>query len=309
MGERIRGGDIKKNASPARSSQPLMRALYAEHVHMSMVMQVFKEQLGAIECGEVVDTHVVYEVMDYMVTWPDRFHHPREDLIYARVAEIDPGALDDVDTLQRDHDNTARVGRQLLKLIENWRSGEAAGSEVVTRGREYISHIYEHMNVEEKLVFPKVEATLTPRDWFELSEDDKLRGVSDSVFGPQVQREFRNMARKIRRGVRRSVEHGTMVEWVSLDAVMESFEVVSIAYDSARSTAETHARDALNDALGYFQKAPLSAPVRCAVNNTRLTFRLLGDIAEISLETLDDLSQVNQARKDRMRLLSREARR
>ena len=309
MGERIRGGDIKKNASPARSSQPLMRALYAEHVHMSMVMQVFKEQLGAIECGEVVDTHVVYEVMDYMVTWPDRFHHPREDLIYARVAEIDPGALDDVDTLQRDHDNTARVGRQLLKLIENWRSGEAAGSEVVTRGREYISHIYEHMNVEEKLVFPKVEATLTPRDWFELSEDDKLRGVSDSVFGPQVQREFRNMARKIRRGVRRSVEHGTMVEWVSLDAVMESFEVVSIAYDSARSTAETHARDALNDALGYFQKAPLSAPVRCALNNTRLTFRLLGDIAEISLETLDDLSQVNQARKDRMRLLSREARR
>ena len=309
MGETIRGGDIKKNASPARSSQPLMRALYAEHVHMSMVMQVFKEQLGAIECGEVVDTHVVYEVMDYMVTWPDRFHHPREDLIYARVAEIDPGALDDVDTLQRDHDNTARVGRQLLKLIENWRSGEAAGSEVVTRGREYISHIYEHMNVEEKLFFPKVEAPLTPRDCFELSEDDKLRGVSDSVFGPRVQREFRNMARKIRRGVRRSVEHGTMVEWVSLDAVMESFEVVSIAYDSARSTAETHARDALNDALGYFQKAPLSAPVRCAVNNTRLTFRLLGDIAEISLETLDDLSRVNQARKDRMRLLSREARR
>ena len=309
MGETIRGGDNKKNASPARSSQPLIRALYAEHVQLFMVMQVFKEQLGAIERGEVVDTHVVYEVMDYMVTWPDRFHHPREDLIYARVAEIDPGALDDVDTLQRDHDNTAQVGRQLLKLIENWRSGEAAGSEVVTRGREYISHIYEHMNVEEKLVFPKVEATLTPRDWFELSEDDKLRGVSDSVFGPRVQREFRNMARKIRRGVRRSVEHGTMVEWVSLEAFMESFEVVSIAYDSARSTAETHARDALNDALGYFQKAPLSAPVRCAVNNTRLTFRLLGDIAEISLETLDDLSQVNQARKDRMRLLSRDARR
>jgi hemerythrin-like domain-containing protein len=309
MGERAMAEDDNKNAPPDRSFQPLMKTLHAEHAHMSMVMQVFKEQLVAIECGEVVDTHVVYEVMDYMVTWPDRFHHPREDLIYARVAEIDPGALDDVDTLQRDHDNTAQVGRQLLKLIENWRLGEAAGSEVVTRGREYISHIYEHMNVEEKLIFPKVEATLTPRDWFELSEDDQLQGVSDSVFGPRVQREFRNMARKLRRGVRRSVERGTMVEWIGLDAFMESVEVVSIAYDSARSTAETHMRDAFNDAFGYFRKAPLSAPVRCAANNTRLTFRLLGDIAEISLETLDDLSRVNQARKDRMRLLSREARR
>ena len=48
----------------------------------------FAEQLDSIEAGELVDTHVVYEVMDYMVTWPDRFHHPREDLIYARVAEL-----------------------------------------------------------------------------------------------------------------------------------------------------------------------------------------------------------------------------
>ena len=117
------------------------------------------------------------------------------------------------------------------------------------------------------------------------------------------------MARKLRRGVRRPVQHGAMIEWTGLDAFMESFEVVSIAYDSARSTAETHVRDALNDAFGYFRKAPFSAPVRCAANNTRLTFRLLGDIAEISLETVDDLSRVNQARKNRMRLLNRKARR
>ena len=64
MGERAMAEDDNKNAPPDRSSQPLMKTLHAEHAHMSMVMQVFKEQLVAIECGEVVDTHVVYEVMD-----------------------------------------------------------------------------------------------------------------------------------------------------------------------------------------------------------------------------------------------------
>ena len=54
MGETIRIEDNKKNAPPARSSQPLMKTLYAEHAHMSMVMQVFKEQLGAIECALVL---------------------------------------------------------------------------------------------------------------------------------------------------------------------------------------------------------------------------------------------------------------
>ena len=75
-------------ASPKPVEQPLMKALRAEHRHMATVMQLFADQLRAIEAGELVDTHVVYEIMHYMVTWPDRFHHPREDLIYARVAEI-----------------------------------------------------------------------------------------------------------------------------------------------------------------------------------------------------------------------------
>ena len=86
-----------------------MKALRAEHRHIATVMQLFADQLKAIESGELVDTHVVYEIMDYMVTWPDRYHHPREDLIYGRVAELDRKAADEVDTLQRDHDHTAKA--------------------------------------------------------------------------------------------------------------------------------------------------------------------------------------------------------
>jgi len=284
----------------------MMAALRAEHDHMATVMKLFAEQLVAIESGELVDTHVVYEIMDYMVTWPDRFHHPREDLIYSRVAEVDEAMLDDVDTLQRDHDKTAKVGRSLLRDIERWRLGEVTGAVVVKNGRAYIDHIHEHMNLEESLVFPRIEATLTLQDWRELAQDDDLRAVSDSVFGPQVQREFRNLTRKLRRRLRRSVERGTMAEWIGLEAFMESLEVVSIAYESARETTQEHLRTALDDSLGYFREAPLSAPLRCVANNTRVTFRLLGEVAEISLETLEDLSRVNQARKDRIRLMERE---
>jgi len=290
----------------SRAVSPLMATLRAEHRHMGSVMKVFAEQLEAIEAGELVDTHVVYEIMDYMVTWPDRFHHPREDLIYARVAEVDAGALDDVDTLQRDHDNTATVGRQLLRDIERWRLGETPGAVVVEKGRAYIDHIHEHMNLEEKLVFPRIEATLTAGDWRELAADDELRGVSQTVLGPKVQREFRNMTRKLRRSMRRSAERGVVAEWVGLEAMLESLEVVNIAYESARDTTQEHLRTALDDSLDYFREAPLSAPLRCIANNTRVTLRLLGEVAEISMETLEDLSRVNQARKDRLRLLQRD---
>ena len=288
-----------------RVEQPLMKALRAEHRHMGTVMQLFTDQLSAIEGGELVDTHVVYEIMHYMVTWPDRFHHPREDLIYARVAEVNPMAADDVDTLQRDHDHTAKRGRGVLRDIERWRLGEVSGGVVVSSGREYVEHIYEHMNIEEKVVFPRIEEALTLEDWRDLAEDDQLAAVGSSVFGPQVQREFRNMTRKLRRSLRRSVERGTMVEWMGIEAVMESLEVVSIAMESARDTTGESLRAAVKDSLNYFREAPLTAPMRCLANNTRITFRLLNEVAGISRETLDDLSRVNQERKDRIRLMDR----
>ncbi len=292
-------------ASPKPVEQLLMKALRAEHRHMATVMQLFADQLKAIEAGELVDTHVVYEIMHYMVTWPDRFHHPREDLIYARVAQITPSMADDVDTLQRDHDNTAKSGRALLRDIERWRIGEITGLVVVNNGRAYIEHIHEHMNVEEKLVFPRIEDVLTLQDWRELAEDDQLKAVAVSVFGPLVQREFRNMTRKLRRSVRRAVERGTLIEWLGVEAFMESLDVVSIAVESARDTTGDSLRSAWRDSLQYFREAPLSAPLRCVANNTRLTFRLLGEVAELSRETLDDLSRVNQERKDRVRWLTR----
>ncbi|MDG1944526.1 MAG: hemerythrin domain-containing protein [Halioglobus sp.] len=298
---------LRSELQKSSAEQPLMKLLRAEHRHMGTVMQLFLEQLKTIENGELIDTHVVYEIMHYMVTWPDRFHHPREDLIYLRAVEVDPRAFDDADTLQRDHDHTAKCGRAVLRDIERWRLGEISGKVVVNNGRDYVDHIYEHMNVEEKLVFPRIQAALSASDWRELAEDDELQEVADSVFGPRVQREFRNLTRKLRRSLRHSVERGTLVEWVGVEAFMESLDVVSIAYESAVGTAGDHLRGAVRDAVKYAKKDPMSAPLRCAVNNTRVAFRLLGDVFDISRETLDDLSRVNRERIDRIRLLDREA--
>lgn len=296
-------GKRKGAVSPRAPEQPLMKTLRAEHRHIARVLELFVDQLEAIEQSQLVDTHVVYEVMDYMVSWPDRFHHPREDLIYGRVAEIDAAAADNVDSLQRDHDQMASTGREVLRDIERWRRGEIDGAAVVEGGRAYVEHLYEHMNSEESLVFPQIEAILGTEDWRELAADDQLRPVADPVFGTRVQREFRNLARKLRRNVRRGVEQGTMVEWISLEALMESLEVVSMAYESARDTTVDHIRAAVDDSRELFRESPISAPLRCAVNNARLTARLLENVADISRDTMDDLARVNQERRDRMRLL------
>lgn len=286
-----------------RPESTLIRALRAEHKHIATVMQTFLGQLEAVEAGELVDTHVVFEIMDYMVSWPDRFHHPREDLIYGRASEIDSSVADSVDSLQRDHDQTAKSGGELREIIQRWRDGETSGSVLVKRGRAYVDHMYEHMNIEENQVFPQINALLSAEDWRELEMDDQLQPVSDPIFGPRVQREYRNLARKLRRNVRRGVERGTMVEWVGIEALMESLEVLSMAYEAAQGSAGDHLKKAMDDSLELLRESPLSAPLRCTANNVRLGMQLLEEFGGISRDAMKDLSRVNQARKDRIRLL------
>ena len=290
---------------PKGAEQPLMKTLRAEHRHMATVMQLFMEQLKHLETGGDIDAHVLYEIMEYMVSWPDRYHHPREDLIYSRVAELDRRAADEVDTLQRDHDRTAKNGRALLRDIQGWQAGSVAPARIIKAGRAYVDHIYEHMNVEEKVVFPRIESVLTLDDWRELAEDDRLQAVSIPVLGPRVQREFRNLARRLRRRLRHTAERGVMLEWVGVEAMMESIEVLSLAYDSARASAGEHVGTAIDDARAMFREAPLTAPARCAVNNTRLGLLLAKDMLAISRDTFEDLLQVNRERRQRIGLLDR----
>jgi hemerythrin-like domain-containing protein len=302
--------EVPRKSAPDGSGPlkpPLLKSLYAEHRHIASVMQLFRAQLEAIESGEPTDTHVVYEIMDYMVTWPDRFHHPREDMIYGRVAELDASVADNVDSLQRDHDLMAKSGRKVLRDIQLWRDGELGGAALVKSGRAYVDHMYEHMNTEEKLVFPQIEAVLTAEDWRELAQDDQLRPVADPVFGQRVQREFRNMARKLRSNVRRGVERGTLVEWLAVEAFMESLDVVSMAWDSARGTAREHVRLAWDEGVDLFRESVLTAPVRCAANNARLGLQLVQEVSEISRDALGDLSRVNKERRERVRLMDGQA--
>ena len=305
-GASIGGARPDKPQSGPRTEFPMMAALRAEHRHMASVMELMAQQLDAVAEGDMVDTHMLYESMDYMLSWPDRYHHPREDLIYGRVADIDASAADNVDSLQREHDDMATRGREVLAIIERWRDGKVSGTAVVKAGKDYIARSYKHMNNEEELVFPQIESILTVQDWRELAEDDSLQPAADPVFGPRVQREFRNLARKVRRGVRRGVERGTMVEWIGLEALLESFEVMSMAYDSGKDITGEHLRTALDDSLSILREKPLTAPLHCALNNTRLTFSWMGDLADVSRDTLADLVKVNQERKDRVRLLDQE---
>jgi hemerythrin-like domain-containing protein len=293
------------------SKNPVLATLYAEHRYMSTLMKLLADQLDAVEQGEDVEGHVLYESLHYMTHYPDAFHHPREDLVYQRAGELDSKLADSVDTLQREHDYIAKLGARSLREVERWQAGELPANKALKVSREYIDTIYQHMNVEEKLVFPQIEKVLTPEDWRALEQEELINPVADPVFGPQVAREYRNLARKARRALRRGVEDATLVEWVGLEALLESYEVIAMALENSRDAARQHYQELVEETGELLENrgehgGVMMLPLRCVVNNTRRAGKFLRAIGGISKDTFSDLSELGRGARDRIRLVTSE---
>jgi len=295
----------EQHRSDLPEEAPMLAALRAEHRHLASVLALLSEHIGAVERGEPVNTHVIYETMEYMVTWVDRHHHAREDIIYDYAADVVRGLRDDRRNLEHEHDMMARQGRDMLHCVERWRAGEADGSELVRLGRDYVQRSYRHMIHEEQEVFPAIDDILSVEDWRELAADEQLKPLRDPVFGRRVSREFRNLARKLRRRLRRGVERRAVADWVGIEALLEGAEVISMATQNGRVATRDQFLTSLRESVYITLDAPLKAPLLCAANNTWRSLEWLEEMREIYRDAAVDLVRINHERKDRLRLLRR----
>ena len=287
------------------SGHPILATLYAEHRYMGTLLKLLETQLDLLEMGEPVDGQVLYESLHYMTHYPDAFHHPREDLVYQRASEVDPKLADSVDTLQREHDYLAEVGAKALVAVTDWQeTGEDAGK-LEKAVRAYIDTMYRHMSAEESLVFPEIDRVLSREDWAMLEQEDLLAPAPDPIFGPKVDREYRNIARKARRLLRRGAEDAALVEWIGLEALLEGLEVVSIAGESARNSASEHYSAATAETLDLLRNALrgrglLTLPFRCTVVGGGHYLAFLRDLGGIARDTSTDLAELRQGARDRL---------
>ena len=259
------------------SGHPILATLYAEHRYMGTLLRLLETQLDLLEQDEPVDAQVLYESLHYMTHYPDAFHHPREDLVYQRAGEVDPKLADSVDTLQREHDYLSELGARALAAVSGWQEAGDDVDELETAVRAYVDAMYRHMSAEETLIFPEIDRTLSEEDWALLEQEDLLAPIPDPIFGPKVEREYRNIARKARRTLRRGAEDAALVEWIGLEAFLEGLEVLSIAGESTRSAASEHYHAASGETLELIQdalrgKGLLTLPLPWTVAGTSWVF-------------------------------------
>lgn len=172
--------------------------LQSEHTNFAKLLDLLETQIGLFHRGDQPDYNMVLDIFYYMTHYPDRFHHPKEDLVFARLAERDSSTRFAVEDLARQHRGIAESGSRFLdNLNAALAGGMLTRASVEIPGLEYVTFYRSHMEMEERELFPVARTLLRDDDWAQIGV--VIESAKDPLFGPQVEKRFRTIHQQIAR--------------------------------------------------------------------------------------------------------------
>ena len=170
----------------------VIAALDRDHANVAKLLEILESEILAIEVGKTPDYSLLQDIMRYMTHYPDRFHHPKEDLIFVQLLKREPGARADVDDLLEEHISIGLAGQEFDKLLRKSAIDSVnVREELGTAGFAYIRAMREHMLKEERNLFPLTMVVLTKEDWQLI--DEEVDAIDDPLFGEMIAEEYQRL--------------------------------------------------------------------------------------------------------------------
>ncbi len=165
-------------------------ALREDHRDIARLLQVLERQIDIFGGAETPDYDIIVGVADYFLQYPDRCHHPKEDLIVDTLKAHHPEAVGGMGDLIAEHldlhERAVRFRRVMGDLLIG---ADVPRSAIVDVARGFIATQYRHMREEEDLLYPIAERVLTPVEWTDI--EDRLSQRENRLDGPWMDEMFR----------------------------------------------------------------------------------------------------------------------
>lgn len=176
----------------------IVSALRREHANIVTLIRTLEWHVNEFEQAGAPDYDIIEGVIDYFLGYPDLYHHPKENLIYAKLLERDPEAAAKVGDLQAEHEQLAARTREFAAGVRAVLDDAQVPRDSFRRwARNFIDFQLEHLEMEERNFFPAAQKALTEEDWAEL--DARMVAEEDPLFGEHVGGQFESLRETVLR--------------------------------------------------------------------------------------------------------------
>src|SRR5262245_42971433 len=201
---RNRGSLIRINSAPAPSASvdsaqehPMVdpiAAWRADHANFARLLNLLERQVIAFHLGEPFDYALLLAILYYLRDYPDRVHHPREDVAFARLIERDPALQLPIARRLQEHRVIAAAGEELLKLLQGAVDGALIDrSAIEAAAATYLVYYRHHLAAEEQELIPRAAQLLTASDWAAVA----AAPAADPLFGRDSEARYDELRRLI----------------------------------------------------------------------------------------------------------------
>jgi len=174
----------------------IIEKLQQEHREFRTFLSLFDAQLDKFRRGRAPNYELIDALLDFFTSFPDEWHHQKEDLVYDAVIVKAGSMTDSLTNLRAEHERLEIGARGFENRMAHLRRGsDLPMSEIVTSGETYGRLLRHHMVKEDQVFFPLAEQILSDQDWYTIdtqicaqrenpAQVDKMvriRGVSDVI--------------------------------------------------------------------------------------------------------------------------------
>jgi hemerythrin-like domain-containing protein len=174
----------------------IIELLSREHRNIETLLGVLEHELEIFDRGERPDYEVIRAIISYFELYPEIYHHPQEELVFAKLKLRDPVAAAKVGNLTLEHQKGAERLRRVAQAVD----GVLADREMLRQNvdnivRDFIKSERRHMMMEERDFFPAALKALEPQDWMEIASASTK--PEDPLFSEAAEETFNALRARI----------------------------------------------------------------------------------------------------------------
>jgi hemerythrin-like domain-containing protein len=167
----------------------IMERLSREHRNIEKLLAILERELEIFDRGDRPDYEVIRAIISYFEVYPEIYHHPQEDLVFAKLRMRDPAAAAKVGDLAREHQKGAERLRRVAQAIDSVLADrEVLRQNVDTIVRDFIENERRHVMTEDRDFFPAALKALKPQDWAEIAS--AVTDRKDPLFSDVAEERF-----------------------------------------------------------------------------------------------------------------------
>lgn len=171
---------------------PRLQELHKDHTNFARILALLEKQLGLVRQGNSADLYILSEIVDYMQSYPDLLHHPREDIIFNVYMERTSREKEQIETLMREHRQLLDRTKSLREYLDQWELDYPLPRDAIADLiDDYLRAQWDHLNLEEGTMYKILSEELTPEDWDRI--EASMPSGSDPLFGDLIRQRYENL--------------------------------------------------------------------------------------------------------------------